>query len=55
VNELLGPQPPDAYLTGKEVMRRLERLADARPVREGVGVTQLLPTGGDFTLGTNAG
>jgi putative flavoprotein involved in K+ transport len=55
MNELLGPQPPDAYLTGKEVMRRLERLADARPVREGVGVTQLLPTGGDFTLGTDAG
>jgi putative flavoprotein involved in K+ transport len=55
MNELLGPQPPDAYLTGKEVMRRLERLADARPVREGVGVTQLLPTGAGFTLGTDAG
>jgi hypothetical protein len=55
MNELLGSQPPDAYLTGKEVMRRLERLANARPVREGVGVTQLLLTGAGFTLGTDAG
>jgi putative flavoprotein involved in K+ transport len=36
MNELLGEQPPDAYLTGLEVVERLERLADGRPIREGV-------------------
>jgi hypothetical protein len=36
MNELLGEQPPDAYLTGLEVVERLERLAASRPVREGV-------------------
>jgi putative flavoprotein involved in K+ transport len=55
MNGLLGPQPRDAYLTGKEVVERLERLADGRPVREGIGVSRLTPTGDGFTLDSDAG
>jgi putative flavoprotein involved in K+ transport len=55
MNGLLGPQPRDAYLTGREVVRRLERLAATLPVREGVGVTRLDPTGDGYALATDAG
>jgi hypothetical protein len=55
MNGLLGPQPRDAYLSGGEVVERLERLADGRPVREGVGVSRLTPTGDGFTLDSDAG
>ena len=41
MNELLGSQPRDGYPTGGEVVARLERLAAACPVREGVAVTRL--------------
>jgi len=37
------------------VVARLERLAAASPVREGVGVTRLAPTGDGYALGTDAG
>jgi putative flavoprotein involved in K+ transport len=36
-------------------VERLERLADGRPVREGVGVSRLTPTGDGFTLDSDAG
>jgi putative flavoprotein involved in K+ transport len=55
MNELLGEQPRDGYLTGLEVVERLERLAAGRPVREGVAVTRLVPTGDGFALGTDDG
>jgi len=45
MNAMLGGQAPDAYAAGPEVVRRLERLADGRPVREGVRVTRLAPGG----------
>src|SRR5512132_1767129 len=55
MNQLLGPQPRDAYLTGREVVGRLDRLAAACPVREGVAVTRLAPAGDGFALGTEDG
>ena len=39
MNRLLGDQPADAYATGLQVVRRLERLAAACPVRDGAEVT----------------
>jgi putative flavoprotein involved in K+ transport len=55
MNGVLGPQPGDAYHPGPEVVRRLERLAAACPVREGVGVTRLAPAGDGYALDTDAG
>ena len=55
MNLLLGDQPRDAYPTGPEVVGRLERLAAACPVRQGVAVTRLAPTGDGYTLGTDDG
>jgi putative flavoprotein involved in K+ transport len=55
MNELLGPQPRNAYPDGREVVRRLERLADGCPVREGVEVGRLVPADGGFGLGTGDG
>src|SRR5512132_441125 len=55
MNQLLGPQPRDAYLTGREGVGRLDRLAAACPVREGVAVTRLAPAGDGFALGTEDG
>ena len=55
MNQVLGPQPRDANLAGPEVVGRLERLAAASPVREGVGVTRLAPAGDGYALGTDAG
>jgi putative flavoprotein involved in K+ transport len=55
MNLLLGDQPRDAYPTGPEVVGRLERLAAACPVREGVAVARLAPTGDGYTLGTDDG
>jgi len=55
MNRLLGPQPRDGYPTGAEVVARLERLAAACPVREGVAVTRLAPAGDGYALGTDAG
>src|SRR5215216_1084860 len=45
MNLLLGDQPRDAYPSGPEVVGRLERLAAACPVREGVAVTRLARPG----------
>src|SRR5215216_4638050 len=55
MNLLLGDQPRDAYPSGPEVVGRLERLAAACPVREGVAATRLAPAGGGYTLGTDGG
>jgi putative flavoprotein involved in K+ transport len=55
MNELLGEQPRDAYAAGPEVVGRLERLAAAAPVREGVAVTRLAPTGDGYALCTGDG
>jgi putative flavoprotein involved in K+ transport len=55
MNQLLGAQPRDAYLTGREVVGRLDRLAAACPVREGVAVTRLAPAGDGYALGTEDG
>jgi putative flavoprotein involved in K+ transport len=55
MNRLLGDQPRDAYPTGPEVVDRLERLAAACPVREGVGVSRLAVAGDGYALSTDAG
>ncbi len=38
MNEMLGAQPPNSYLTVGKVVERLEKLAAPGPVREGVRV-----------------
>jgi putative flavoprotein involved in K+ transport len=55
MNQMLGPQPRDAYATGQEVVRRLERLAAGSPVREGVRVARLAATGDGWSLTTDDG
>jgi putative flavoprotein involved in K+ transport len=55
MNAMLGEQAPDAYAAGQEVVRRLERLADGRPVREGVRVARLAPTGDGWAVATDDG
>jgi len=55
MNGVLGAQPRHAYHPGPEVVARLERLAAACPVREGVAVTRLAPSGDGYALGTDAG
>jgi putative flavoprotein involved in K+ transport len=55
MNAMLGGQAPDAYAGGQEVVRRLERLADGRPVREGVRVTRLAPAGDGWAVATDDG
>jgi putative flavoprotein involved in K+ transport len=55
MNAMLGGQAPDAYATGQEVVRRLERLAAGRPVREGVRVARLAPAGDAWAVATDDG
>jgi putative flavoprotein involved in K+ transport len=55
MNPMLGHQPRDAYLTGKEVVERLDTLAAACPVREGVRVARLAPDGDRWALRTGGG
>jgi putative flavoprotein involved in K+ transport len=55
MNAMLGGQAPDAYAAGQEVVRRLERLAEGRPVREGVRVARLAPTGDGWAVATDDG
>ena len=55
MNAMLGGQARDAYATGQGVVRRLERLADNRPSREGVRVTRLAPTGSAWAVATDDG
>lgn len=47
---LLGELPRDAYLSGGEVIRRLEQLAVTAPIREGVRVSRLAPAGAGYAL-----
>lgn len=54
-NGLLGQQPRDAYLTGRDVIARLERLAADSSVREGVRVERLSSVGDGFVLRTGNG
>jgi putative flavoprotein involved in K+ transport len=55
MNGMLGGQAPDAYADRAEVIERLDRLAAAAPVREGVAVTELRPHGDGYVLCTGAG
>jgi putative flavoprotein involved in K+ transport len=55
MNSMLGGQPRQAYATGEEVVRRLERLAAASPVREGARVLRLAPAGDGWAVATDDG
>lgn len=55
MNAMLGEQAPDTYLTAGEVVERLDRLAAACPVREGVRVARLVPDGPRWSLLTSDG
>jgi putative flavoprotein involved in K+ transport len=55
MNQLLGEQAHDRYATGMEVVQRLEKLAATCPVREGVPVARLAPTGDRFVLQAGGG
>jgi putative flavoprotein involved in K+ transport len=55
MNPMLGPQPPDTYLSAAEVARRLERLAEHCPVRESVDVTRLRHRRGAWQICTGGG
>jgi putative flavoprotein involved in K+ transport len=55
MNAMLGEQAPDTYLTAGEVVERLDRLAVACPVREGVRVARLVPDGPGWSLLTSDG
>jgi putative flavoprotein involved in K+ transport len=55
MNELLGQQPRDAFVTGAEVVQRLEKLAADAPVRAGVEVTGLRQRGDGYALRTGGG
>jgi putative flavoprotein involved in K+ transport len=55
MNTMLGGQARNAYAPGHEVVRRLERLAAGRPVREGVRVARLAPAGDGWAVATDDG
>jgi putative flavoprotein involved in K+ transport len=55
MNQLLGEQPRNAYLTGVEVVNRLEKLAANCPVRDGVRVRRLAPADDAYILRTDHG
>ena len=55
MNAMLGEQAPDTYLTAGEVVERLDRLAAACPVLEGVRVARLVPDGHRWSLLTSDG
>jgi putative flavoprotein involved in K+ transport len=55
MNQLLGEQPRNAYLTGVEVVNRLDRLAADCPVRDGVRVLRLAPADDGHILRTDDG
>jgi putative flavoprotein involved in K+ transport len=55
MNPLLGEQARDAYLTGTEVVGRLEALAAGRPIRSGVRVERVAPAGDGYALATDDG
>ena len=51
----MAKQAPDTYLTAGEVVERLDRLAAACPLREGVRVARLVPDGPGWSLLTSDG
>jgi putative flavoprotein involved in K+ transport len=55
MNRGLGEQARNAYLTGAEVVQRLEELAADHPVRFGVRVERLAPAGDGYALDTSDG
>jgi putative flavoprotein involved in K+ transport len=55
MNPMLGRQARDSYLTAREVVQRLDTLATACPLREGVRVARLAPDGGRWALLTSDG
>jgi putative flavoprotein involved in K+ transport len=55
MNRMLGEQAPGTYLTAGEVVERLDNLAAACPVREGLRVARLAPHGDQWTLLTSEG
>jgi putative flavoprotein involved in K+ transport len=55
MNIMLGGQARDAYAGGPEVVRRLERLAAACPVREGVRVDRVAPAGDGWVVAAGGG
>src|SRR3954471_5528040 len=54
-NTMLGELAPDAYTPAAEVIERLEQLAAACPIREGVRVTRLTPDVDGHVLSTDNG
>ena len=55
MNQMLGEQPRDAFATGAEVVQRLEKVAADAPVRAGVAVERLAPSGDGYALATSGG
>jgi putative flavoprotein involved in K+ transport len=55
MNQLLGEQSRHDYLSGAEVVQRLEKLAAQSPIRAGVRVTNLTPRAGGHVLRTSDG
>jgi putative flavoprotein involved in K+ transport len=55
MNRMLGDQPRDSYLTGGEVVQRLEKLAAGCPLREGIRVARLAPDAQGWALRTTEG
>jgi putative flavoprotein involved in K+ transport len=55
MNSMLGPQPRDAYATGQEVVRGLEKFAAGCPVRESVRVARLTHARDGWALATDDG
>ena len=55
MNSMLGGQRHDAYASAPELVRRLERLAAGRPVREGIRVARLAPAGDRWAVATDDG
>ena len=52
MNPMLGPQPSDSYLSAREVVARLDRLAARCPVREEVDVVTRLPSADGVVVGS---
>ena len=51
MNPMLGPQPSDSFLSAREVVARLDRLAASCPVREEVDVVTRLPSADGVVVG----
>jgi len=55
MNAMLGPQPPGAYLSAREVLARLDSLAGDCPVREFTPVAGLVPDNGQWLVQVGVG